>query len=613
MFPDENSTIFGTQLSPIVNRPTRSYSTPVHPPWTLSYITSMTDSTKSSHPSAPLAVRSSDTRIRHEKTQIPVRRKTLSHTLSRKTSSKSRPNSQQAIVGNKQSTDSKPEAVVKSIELVDQPLDQAGRLNDSPLFTEPAPKVVAPRRLDLAPPVVEKTDFAFDNTMKTPVTAVQTSTPFPLREESHVIRRPVLLDSLVNDDDDDTIQSWGFTHVFPHIHTTNSSRESSAPAAIGPQQQDRVAHDGRGARSMGRRIGSNLHLRSQSVPVVRDPNSETDPPRPTTSAKFATWGLGTKGASEDWNDDFDFDEEDEDQEEIMSPFTFDTNPLCAPMSPFMRKVPQSIMERQESVQGQFGQVQELTSLVNELKRLRAQAGILDLMQGKDEALWTEAEGIINLATLDNYDDELAPPKSPSTPGFDFDAFDEGHSPALGHRKSSGFLKLAEQEKFTVEFPKFDMDFRSSPNAKSTKQDPSTPPRTPTTRARGNSSARVKSVLETIYQQRSDKKEVRLTPHHKLPFDTNQLRDLVARAKVVTKSLRDIVCKAEVLCSPLSDHSLRAQSDPPFSQIFSNPQETTVSNGRPGLPKSRSVNGYITNNNGSNDNDLAGRMTLMTVI
>jgi hypothetical protein len=110
--------------------------------------------------------------------------------------------------------------------------------------------------------------------------------------------------------------------------------------------------DSRGSRATGRRGPNALHLRSQSVPVTPDTSAHRE--YSNLSSKLGPWGLGNKGVSEDWNDDFEFEE----------PATCDTQgvgdrksePTSARIPDF---VPRAIMERQASVHGQFGQVRSL--------------------------------------------------------------------------------------------------------------------------------------------------------------------------------------------------------------------------------------------------------------
>ena len=277
----------------------------------------------------------------------------------------------------------------------------------------------------------------------------------------------------------------------------------------------------RGSRSTGRRPPSALHLRSQSVPL-----SPEGPRGVNSTAQLDAWLLGNKGASEEWDDDFAFDE----------PATT-TRPhsdghvveglLGGGGSMF---VPKAIMERQSAVQGQFGQVKELTMLVDELKRLRLRGAAHDLLDGRSAELWNEAEGIVNLATLDNENEELLPPHSPGSPSFDVDPFDDV----------------------------FDLPAPASPPKGSS---PSF------TRPRKESVATAKSVLENIHQARSSidppfgESSAQHAQPKKLPFDTTSLRDLVTRAGVVTRALKEIVRKAD------EGEQGGSRADPEFSKIF----------------------------------------------
>jgi hypothetical protein len=271
--------------------------------------------------------------------------------------------------------------------------------------------------------------------------------------------------------------------------------------------------ENRGSRSSGRRGLSALHLRSQSVPVARESMMENDPHFPAT--KFGTWGLGNKGVSEEWNDDFEFDDLDNGDDKELGGLPLNTIP-----SQGMR-VPQSIIDRQASVHGQFGQVQEFMLLVEELKRLRIHGAALDLLEGPSSHIWDDAENIINLATLNDDDDDLRPPYSPASPSA-FDDFDEQSPPLSRARKQSdihsddnGYLELVPRR------------FISSA---------------------AYSLAQVKSFLQTIQQSRngpdSSPAEIEIYQQKKLPFDTRDLRELVSRASTVTRALKDIVRKAE---------------------------------------------------------------------
>ena len=365
-----------------------------------------------------------------------------------------------------------------------------------------------------------------------------------------------------------------------------------------PQGSDfrpRTVHGKNGAnaratRALGRRGPSVLHLRSQSVPVSRESNPPSEAHYP--SMKFGTWGLGNKGVSEDWDGDFEFEESDE-----QAGFSGGDRTDLTTFSQGM-KVPQAIMERQASVHGQFGHVKELTLLVGELRRLRLQANALRLTNGPSNELWKEAEGIINLATLDDDESAFNPPRSPSSPTLNLDWCDE-ESPRSKKGKRQG---------------SHDSDLARSPLSVRTNPSPNT---TPPRRPRSGSSAKVKSVLETIYQQRRAQDPVQIDTHthpqQRLPFDTQSLRDLVVRAGAVTRALKEIVRKAESV-SPDSDHDPLPQ-DPPFSQIFTQPQNGSPTFHGSNLPNSKSVNGYLGNvpPTVANENDIAGHMKMMTVV
>lgn len=355
----------------------------------------------------------------------------------------------------------------------------------------------------------------------------------------------------------------------------------------------------RGSRASGRRGPSALHLRSQSVPVARESIMENDPHYPAT--KFGTWGLGNKGVSEEWNDDFDFDDLDESDGDRSNGLPSNAAPVQ------LMKVPQSIIDRQASVHGQFSQVQEFMLLVEELKRLRVHGGALQLLSGQFGPLWEDAENIVNLATLNDDDDDLRPPRSPRSPST-FDGFDDD-SPPLNRFRNLSELNDDENESF-------EPTPRRSISSITT---------TPSGRPRGESLAQAKSFLQTIHQNRngpdSSAAEIEIYEQKKLPFDTQDLRDLVGRASTVTRALKEIIRKAEgVSVSP--DKTPKKFSDPAFSQIFhrieeSNSQSPSPTFQKPPLPKSRSAHSYLgssTNGGGSvSPQDMPGHMKMMTVI
>lgn len=315
----------------------------------------------------------------------------------------------------------------------------------------------------------------------------------------------------------------------------------------------------RGSRAACRKVPSTVHLRSQSVPVARElPTNETRQP----SGKFGTWGLGSKGVSEDWDSDFDFDDS---EEPAASNDTKSTEPEAAPQS---MTVPKAILERQASLRGQFGQVQELTLLVEELKRLRHQASVLDLVTGPSSELWKEAEGIVNLATIDDDEDARSPPGSPSSLTFSFDDSDDENHASKRNSDSSWQEGPQQSTRIQPASPKQPKETRPSGSWQSNAQH-DTRLLNPTLGQISKNSPKSKSVLDILQPGRRTEDSSLAPPPRtqKLPFDTQSLRDLVVRAGVVTRALKEVIRKAEgVDSSPQNVFP----SDPPFRRIFDQP-------------------------------------------
>ena len=382
-------------------------------------------------------------------------------------------------------------------------------------------------------------------------------------------------------------------------------KEHSPGASPRPKTVDgRQIKDMRGSRFSGRRGPSALHLRSQSVPVPDDYRSHSN------TSKLDSWVLGNKGPSEEWDGDFDFDEIPQNETRASS----SNEPMRTSLSSGML-VPRAIMERQASVHGQFGQVKELTLLVEELKRLQQRANNLGIMSGQSSELWKEAEGIVDLATIEDDEQEFFPPRSPHSPGqFDFDASDDD-SPLGRNRRHSGFSPPS-QDTFSP-----GDDVNSSPSSRRSQEFAKfeTPP--PSMRPRKESSAKAKSVLETIHHQRSQYEPAILDAklsHHKLPFDTTSLKDLVTRAGVVTRALKEIVRRAEG-GSPTLAARPSTPKDPPLSQMFQQPPPPTGHNKSsqvaksPKSPKSPKSSTFMGGSISGNDNDINGHMKMMTVV
>ena len=391
------------------------------------------------------------------------------------------------------------------------------------------------------------------------------------------------------------------SNIFEWSEPSTSDKDTLEGQSPRPKTvHGRQGIDVRGSRANGRRGPSALHLRSQSVPVPKDTGTLRNG---NNQPKL----LGNKGPSEDWDGDFDFDE----PSRASKQATTSTDHMHASLSSGML-VPRAILERQASVHGQFGQVKELTLLVEELKRLQQQASGSGIMEGQSIELWKEAEGIINLATLDD-EKELFPPRSPHSPSFDFDLFDED-SPRS--RRRSGLSPPKEDRTSFV-----DESSGSQPSSRRSSEIPTVEATLSTARPRKESSAKAKSVLETIHQQRKHYEPELLDAklaQKKLPFDTTSLKDLVTRAGVVTRALKEIVRRAEN-GPETPDSRPTTPRDPPYTQMFQQASHTpTITKSSrlthsPRSPRSQRGSAFLGGSITGNDNDINGHMKVMTVV
>ncbi len=361
------------------------------------------------------------------------------------------------------------------------------------------------------------------------------------------------------------------------------------------------SRDTRTSRLSGRRGSNAVHLRSQSVPLPPDTSGHR---AHNTASKLESWVLGHTGVSEDWDGDFDFEESPRPAKQVVVGHEGLRSSVASGMV-----VPRAILERQASVRGQFGQVKELTLLVEELKRLQQQASHQGIMQGQSVELWKEAEGIINLATVDDEDEDLLPSWSPPAVNYDFDLFEED-SPSNHGRRKACFPSPKEMWPAMIDdvapaLPAARALWDSSPV--------STPPRS---RPRKESTAQAKSVLETIHHQRNpatpDVRDAKSSPK-KLPFDTNSLRDLVTRAGVLTRALKEIVRRAENPPSTPQHQPATPPRDPPFSQIFHHPPSSPSVSRSPRITPSPKPTSFLGGNMTGNENEMNGHMKMMAVV
>lgn len=340
----------------------------------------------------------------------------------------------------------------------------------------------------------------------------------------------------------ETLETCQKMNIFDWSEQPRSDREAPGAETRPRTVHGKQANELRGCRMPGRKAPSFLHLRSQSVPNAREPGSANESRK--SSGKFGTWGLGSKGVSEDWDGDFDFD--DADDNIVSQDIRVDENNRRREMV-----VPRAIMERQDSLHGQFGLVQELTLLVEELKRLRQQATYLDIVHGPTNELWKEAEGIINLATIDE-ENNHSPPRSPSSLTFSFDDSEEESS------NTNNASKRGSGESWPASILE-----RTNSNSHTAHG------------CRRGSSPKAKFVLDMVSQRASHDStfhDTNIPRSHKLPFDTQSLHDLVIRAGVVTRSLKEAIRNAETVHSGED----LTPSDPPFRRIFDEPPNGNLS-------------------------------------
>ncbi|KGO53288.1 hypothetical protein PEX2_059320 [Penicillium expansum] len=362
---------------------------------------------------------------------------------------------------------------------------------------------------------------------------------FSEQPESHVGAAKDMSGSIVGELNSDIHKK---TNIFDWSEQAHPSRETSdsetRPRTMHGKQEGVID---RNSRAVCRKAPSTVHLRSQSVPVASElPINESR----QTSGKFGTWGLGSKGVSEDWDSDFDFDESED------TPIA-ENKPLTEPdINRQSMTVPKAILERQASLRGQFGQVQELTLLVEELKRLRHQANVLGVVNGPSSELWAEAEQIVNLATIDDEEDRRSPPGSPQSLTFSFDESDDDGLNASSKHNSEISWDVAHGENAEPTLPLAHLA-KDSPKSR--------------------------SVLDILQAGRDQQKpasalELELSSRaKKLPFDTSSLKNLVVRAGVVTRALKEVIRKADGVATSPQDFP----QDPPFRRIFDKPSHDDI--------------------------------------
>ncbi|KAF2638022.1 hypothetical protein P280DRAFT_482447 [Massarina eburnea CBS 473.64] len=378
-----------------------------------------------------------------------------------------------------------------------------------------------------------------------------------------------------------------------HTDKSSGNRTPPRPSTVhGKKDADR-----RGSRSVGRRVPSGLHARSQSVPVVPDATSKRNT---VVTNKFGTWGVGSKGVTEDWNDDFDFSDLDEDSN---AEGAAESQRVDSGAAMF---VPKTIQEQQSNVLANIGLLREWGLLIEELKEQRVRAASLGILQGPYAGTWEEVDAMIDLADQEAEHEGIARLSPPSSPAFDEDVFADVPGPSPNHkheirksdsagedigRNRTAMLPGCQPKRARKSILRSHHQIfgpHSSPiPAKSKYVSPPTPSTKPATRPRKDSEAKARSVIEALQKRKSTPDPLADTVQavgspKKVPFDTATLRRIVPYVSSLTRTVKDTLREAEGLYySPSTSPS--KENQPPIRKMF------------------------------QTDNDLSTQMKLMTVM
>jgi hypothetical protein len=378
-----------------------------------------------------------------------------------------------------------------------------------------------------------------------------------------------------------------------HTDKSSGNRTPPRPSTVhGKKDADR-----RGSRSVGRRVPSGLHARSQSVPVVPDATSKRNT---VVTNKFGTWGVGSKGVTEDWNDDFEFPD--------LGDVPGSTQSQRVDSGTIMI-VPKTIQEQQSNVLANIGLLREWGLLIEELKEQRVRAAALDILHGPYSGTWEEVDAMIDLADQEAEHEGISRLSPPSSPAFDEDTFDDvsGSSPnpsrevrksgsasdVLGRNINGNYAvpqhKRARRKSILRSHHQIFGPHSSPMPPKSRYTSPAPPEGTKriVNRPRKDSEAKARSVIEALQKRKStpdpfiDIQAAESTK--KVPFDTATLRRIVPYVNSLTRKVKDTLREAEGLYSSPSTTPPR-EDEPPFKKMFH-----------------------------TADNDLSTQMKLMTVM
>ena len=297
-------------------------------------------------------------------------------------------------------------------------------------------------------------------------------------------------------------------------------------------------HGALGNQSTGRRAQGGLHARSQSVPAFKDVTGR----RPDVTHKFGTWGVGAKGATEDWDDDFDFGQP---SQSSPVPPAMQASPIPSNFTPM--RIPDNIQKQQNNVLANIGLLKEWGLLIEELKDLRVRAASLGIRNGEHSAVFDEVDAMVDLADQEHEDDALSTLRSPASSHFSEDD-NEGSTPpraipAGTARKSPSEMLRAVQQSNSV---------HSSPNVHLPES-----PEPSTNRPRKDSEAIAQSVIQALQRGKQHEPEsstaVPSARQKKMPFDTNTLKHIVPHVHSLMRQVKQLIKEVEGLhTSPTTD-------------------------------------------------------------
>lgn len=474
------------------------------------------------------------------------------------------------------------------------------------------PHVSDPDAMDWEAPDDDEDDkdssWSFDDHGQ-PTSGAELQAPFPLPEKTTPLRLGLFARSNNSSSATSTPQRTG---IGLHDKDARSSifdwSEQQPSPAQGEQSPPRPKTSGlgkaeveaRSSRNAGRRAVSGLHARSHSVPVVPDVDGKRSQ---VGLNKFGTWGLGSKPVTEDWNEDFDFDEA-----PLPMPQVSESSEKRIDSGHEMF-VPKSIREQQESVVANIGLLREWGLLIEELKELRIRAVALDMLNGMHAQAWKEVDAMIELADQETEEQTLDPRRSPpSSPGFDYDAFDE----PLPNIANTGKPRRPSVKSPEPTIPEDDQITAMHKD----RMQQSTPTNIFTTRPRKDSEAVARSVIEALQSKRSvSDPSVILRPveaRKKVPFDTATLRHIVPYVNGLKRKIKDALRETEGL---YSSPARRTPSDdePAFSSIFHDPPESPSA--RRKARRSKAATDHVMSDEAFQDkgDELAKHLQMMAVI